>query len=893
MGTVLTPGTILGPYEIQAPLGAGGMGEVYKARDMRLDRTVALKILSPEAGEPIAIREQFEREARAISQLNHPNVCTLYDIGEQPPAHPSGTPVRYLVMEFVDGETLAARLERGPLPFDHALACGLQMADALDKVHRKGIVHGDLKPGNIMLTKGGVKLLDFGLARQLRQTPPSGWPDAATRSVPVAPAGSVFGTLQYLAPEQLEGKESDARSDIFACGAVIYEMVTGQKAFPGDSHAAVMAAIMKQDPPRLAAAQPDATPALEHLVATCLAKDPDDRWQHAGDLTRQLQWIVSGGSVAAPPVRRASAGIWMAAAAALLLVAGALAAYVYLSGGGSAAPPASRTSILLPEGLRFPGAGELGGIERFAISPDGRQVAFVATDPNGNQVLWLRPLDSLAARPLQGTDGALSPFWAPDSRRIGFVARGQLKTITPGGGAPTVVASPASNTSGSWNSDDIIVFTPSTGSPLHRVPARGGTPEPVTTLDRGRAEILHRNPFFLPDGRHFLFVAVSAPEGETAGARGLYVGSLDGGAAVARVFESGSIAKYAEARLLFVRENRLLAQPFDPGTFALSGEPRAVAEQIELIGPSSGAFSVSSAGVLAYQRASGPGSQLVWFDREGRQLGALGEPGRYGDLELSPDGTQAIVSILDPPTNTRDLWMFDVERGVRTKFTFHASDEVAPIWAPDGTQVVFASNHNGHFDLYRKPASGIGNEVLVHADDTEKYPIGWMRNPDTVLYWWFDSDGAGLSFVSIDGEESPKPVLDAPISQGRLSPDGRWFAYSSSESGPPQVYLVPYPQPSKRWQLSSAGGTHPRWTSAGREILFAGRDNRLMRVTVEPDGDTLIVGAPQPLFGLRPVTPRSFFAPAPDGRVLVNVQQSDSRSTSITVVQHWSAALAP
>jgi Tol biopolymer transport system component len=585
--------------------------------------------------------------------------------------------------------------------------------------------------------------------------------------------------------------------------------------------------------------------------------------------------------------------MWMAAAGVLLLVAGAVAAYLYLQRQGTPAAPASRTSILLPEGLRFPGAGELGGIERFAMSPDGRQIAFVAEDPNGNQMLWLRPLDSLLARPLPGTDNATSPFWSPDSSRIAFVARGELKVITPGSGLPRVIASPASNTSGAWNSDDVILFTPSPFSPLHRVPAAGGTPEPVTRLERTRAEILHRNPFFLPGGQHFLYVAVSAPEGETAGARGLYVGALGGGEAT-RVFENGSIAKYADGRLLFVRDNRLLAQAFDTRTFTPSGEPAVVAEQIELIGPSSGAFTVSAAGVLAYQRSSGPGSQLVWFARDGRQLGALGEPGRYGDLELSPDGSQALVSLLDPTINTRDLWMIDVERGVRTKFTFDRADEVSPIWAPDGTRVAFTSNREGHFDLYQKAASGIGSEVLVLADDNEKYPTAWLPNRNAIMFWTFDENGTRLSLASLEGEEAPETVLDGSVNQGRLSPDGRWLAYYSGQSGRLEVYVVPYPEASDRWQVSINGGSYPRWTRGGREILFAGPDNRLMSVAVEPRGNRLSVQTPVPLFDVRPVTPRSFFAPAPEGdRVLVNMQQSDSRSTSITVVQSWSAALRP
>ena len=741
MSTRLTPGALIGPYEIQSALGSGGMGEVYKARDTRLNRTVAIKVLAQAPRETASARERFAQEARALSQLNHPHVCTLFDVGEQTPASPSGEPLRYLVMEFVDGETLSARLERGALQLEQALAFAIQIADALDKVHRAGIVHGDLKPGNVMVTKTGIKLLDFGLARQQRQAPPSGWSDAVTQPIAAPATEGLVGTLQYLAPEQLEGRDSDERSDIFALGAVIYEMVTGKKAFAGDSPAAVMAAIMTQQPPPLAATQPASPAALEHVVAGCLAKDPSERWQHAGDLTRQLKWIASGTPpVAQDGVRERAGSPWAIGAAAALLVAVVLLLLVYLQRPGAPQTPAYRTSVLLPEGLRFPGAGERGGIERFAISPNGRQLVFVATDANGNQMLWLRPLESLAASTLPGTDGASSPFWSPDSRRIAFVARGQLKIVALDGGSPVVVASPAIGTSGAWNEDDVIVFTPTTGSPLHRVSSRGGTPVPVTRLNESRADVLHRNPFFLPDGRHFLYVAVTAREGGTTGARGLFVGSLEPGDPVTPVQDNGSIAKYSQGHLLFVQDDRLVAQPFDPDRFTLSGEPRSIAEQIELIGSSSGAFSVSTGGVLVYQ-ASSPGSQLVWFDRDGRQLGAVGESGRYGDLELSPDGRKAIVSVLDPETNTRDLWMFDVARGVRTRFTFDPADDVAPIWSPDGTRVAFTSNRKGHFDLYQKAASGIGMETVLFADDKEKYPTSWLPNGSSLLYWTFDSAG--------------------------------------------------------------------------------------------------------------------------------------------------------
>ena len=609
------------------------MGEVYKARDTRLGRTVAIKILSPRLAEDPHFRVRFEHEARAISQLSHPHICTLYDVGEGGgPDASSGTPGSYIVMEFVEGETLAERLARGPLPLDQALAYAVQIADALDKAHRHGFVHRDLKPGNVMVTKkAGVKLLDFGLTEQRAQALPPGWADAVTRTSAIGPPGTVLGTLQYLAPEQLEGKESDERTDIFACGAVIYEMVTGRKAFEGISPASVIAAIMQPDRPSVTAVQPSAPLALEHVVSTCLAKDPDERWQHAGDLTRELKWIAAVGRLRAAPqapvLARTGQRVWVAVAGLFLLSTLALAARQFLRPSVTDVS-VYRTSILLPEGLRFPGAGAVGGIGRFAISPDGRRMAFVATDPNGNQMLWLRPLDSLAATSLAGTDGASSPFWSPDSRVIAFVAGGQLKTVDPAGGSPIVVASAAVNATGAWNRANEILFTPTPASPLHSVSASGGTPRPVTMLDKAAGEVLHRNPFFLPDSRHFLFVAVSARNGGSTGPRAVYVSSLGANGPARLLIDGGSIAKYSQGRLIFLRDNTLMAQPFDIDRLALAGEPRPAAEQVELNGPASATFTVSDTGVLVYQPAAAQGSQLVWFDREGRQLGTVGDPAR-------------------------------------------------------------------------------------------------------------------------------------------------------------------------------------------------------------------------------------------------------------------------
>jgi Tol biopolymer transport system component len=863
------------------------MGDVYKGRDTRLDRTIAIKVLKASLANDPDFRGRFEREARAISQLNHPNICTLHDVGE-------AGGVSFLVMEYVEGQTLAARLERDDMPLDQALTFGIQIAEALERAHRHGIVHGDLKPGNVMLTKSGAKLLDFGLARQLPPLTPH-VSDTSTRALPVSPA-AVFGTLPYLAPEQLEDKRADPRTDIFAFGAVLYETITRQRAFPGDSHAAVVAAIMRSQPPPLAATRPT-PPALDRAVATCLAKDPDERWQNAGDLARELKWIASGGSLtvlAATEGRpRPTAGgrWWMAVAGALALSTLALAAAMFLR--QPAALESYRTSILLPEGLLLPGAGQLGGAGRFALSPDGRRVVFVASDPGGNVRLWIRTLDSLAASVLPGTDGAGSPFWSPDSRLVAFVAQGQLKTIDPSTGAPLTLA-PSINATGSWSDDNVILFSPTPASPIHAIPATGGTSRPVTTLDTAAGDILHRNPVFLPDGRHFLYVAVSARSGETTSARASFVASLDSNEPGQLLMQGGSPVAFSQGHAVFLRDGRLVAQAFDVDRHELTGDPTPITEQVELAGPSSTAFSVTAGGLLAYQPASGPGSQLVWFDRSGQRLGTLGEPADYGDIMLSPDGRRAAVSVLDPTVNARDIWVFDVSRGVRTRITFDSSDDVAPAWSADSARLLFASNRAGHFDIYQKSANGVGAEELVFKDDVEKYPTAWSPDGRSALYWTFGAEGAQVRLLTLDGERTSTGFIGPPANPARLSYDGRWAAYYSNESGRSEVYVVGFPQPSEKWQLSNTGGSLPQWRGDGREIFYLGRDNSLMAVSFQERGPGLDVSVPQRLFDTRPVGPRSFFDVSRDGqRFLINSRRTDSLPSSITLLQNWTRLTQP
>jgi len=884
---VLTPGTQLGPYDIEATLGSGGAGEVYRARDTRLGRAVAVKVLRTSSADAPAVRERLQREARAISQLAHPHIGTLYDIGTTPDG------VSYLVMELLEGETLEQQLTRGPLALATALEYAAQIAEAVGAAHRAGIVHGDLKPGNVMVTKAGVKLLDFGLATERAPVVNTGTSEDVTQTTIVAP-GLITGTLQYLSPEQVEGRPADERTDLFACGAVIYEMVTGHKAFDGQTPAAVIAAILRETPAAISARRPDAPAALDRVVRACLAKDPDDRWQSAADLARELRWIASAreDAHAAPSLVRPWMLITIAAAAALLLsIAVALLVREYFQ---PTARPAllARTSVLLPDGIQLPPSGTLGGVGRFALSPNGKRIALVAIDNSGNQMLWVRPTDSLTAMPVPGTTGASSPFWSPDSDTIAFVAQQQLKAVTLSTGTMRVIAQRAYNATGAW-SGDTILFTPTAASPIASIPAGGGTPTTVTALDAKAGDIIHRSPYFLPDGRHFLYVAVAARTGGTS-PRAVYVGSLDSrDGAPKMVLQTGTNAKYSNGYLIYLRENTLMAQPFDPERLELNGDARAIADQVELTGVASATFSLSQTGALLYQTA-GDGSQLTWIDRQGRPGDTVGEVGRYGDLELSPDARQAVVSVPDPATNTRDLWVIDLTRGVRSRLTSNRAEDVSPIWSRDGTRITFASNRSGRFDLYEKAASGFDDERVLVSGVGDCYPASWA--PDgTLLFWAFTGDNAGgVMRLSPAPGAKPERWLAGPANQPALSPDGHWLLYVSSDSGRAEVYVTSYPIATSRTPVSIMGGNLPRWRADSKEVYYVGRDNRLMAAAVSPRGTRLDVQDAKQLFEVRPLSRGAFYAPAPDGqRFLVNIGRETGAAGSLTLVQDWTAALQP
>ncbi len=885
----LSAGTRLGPYEILSPLGAGGMGEVYKARDTRLGRTVAVKVLPPDLADNAELRERFEREAKTISSISNAHICALYDVGRE-----NGTD--YLVMEYLEGETLSARLAKGALPTEQVLRYGLEIADALDKAHRQGIVHRDLKPGNIMLTKSGVKLLDFGLAKWRGATTPavlSGLSAMPTHATPMTAEGSILGTFQYMAPEQLEGREADGRSDIFALGAVLYEMASGRRAFEGKSQASLIAAILEHDPPSLSTLQPATPPALDRLVKNCLAKDPDDRIQTAHDAMLELRGIAEGsqsGVAAAPVVAKRKSRerlAWGIAAAAA-----ALAVWFGLFRQRSVAAPAAkmlRTNILLPEKVRLNNA---------VISPDGSRIVFSGTDSTGKIQLWVRALDSYAATLLPGTRGAIFPFWSPDGRFIAFFADKKLKRIEASGGSPLVLYD-VDGLGGSWSSSGDIIFTAPSG-PVYRLPAAGGKAEPVTKLDPKSGETAHRYPFFLPDGKHFLYLALKLAGNTRDPANRIWIGSLDGSPGKPLV-PANFNAQFANGHLLFVRGGDfggiLLAQPFDRQRLETSGEPVTVADQVSLYGDylGFGNFTVSDAGTLVYD-ASQFLTRLQWFDRGGKQIGVFGEPGPRSGARISPDGSRIVFTQEDSGTQTSQTWIGDVPRGVQTRLTSGPGSNSNAIWSPDGSRIAFQTDRKHQADIYVRPASGAGAEEVFSDEEGQRIPQDWSSDGRFILYADREAAGGRLMQVSVlplEGDRKPFTLIPRSpndIGSVRLSPDGRWVSYDVDESGRNEVYAVSFPDGQGKVQISNAGGTNSRWTRNGREIVYTAFDGKVMSVQVDASRG-LGVGSPKPLFEL-PAGASSGWDVSPDGeRFLVNVPIVQSSSVPLSVVVHWTAGL--
>jgi Tol biopolymer transport system component len=935
----LTAGTRLGPYEILEAIGKGGMGEVFKAKDTRLDRFVAVKILPAEWAQDAGMKERFDREAQAIGSLNHPNICHLHDVGFV--AEPF--PISYLVMEYLQGETLAARIARGPLSLDEALDVAVPIADALDQAHRRGVVHRDLKPGNIMLTDAGPKLLDFGLARTPAAPAKRGSgsaPEAATvGAVPTTPLttpGLLIGTLQYMAPEQLDGFEADARTDIFAFGTVLHEMITGKRAFEGKSQVLLISSIATSEPPPLSLVEPATPPALEHVVRTCLAKNPDDRWQTARDLLAELKWIADGGAAATAvlPVAAHSRGrskrilYLLAAVAVMAAVVLAVPAYSYFQ--GPAAPQETRFRFW---STPFDDTPHPDGY--FAISPDGKSLVYRGDEDSVNdpQGLYVGRVGEVTVRRLPLTDEPTQPFWSPEGRYVGYVANGRLMKVDVSGGPPQEIAPAKGLLGATWNADGTILFGSAAG--IYKVSAEGGTPE--LAIARGDKDTGLYWPRFLPDGRHFLYLAWSAD----ASSRAVMAASL-GAPERTLVMKAESNAMYTSAgHLVFHRGDAVYAQPFDATTLKLSGEPTRIAAQV-LFNPGHGlgAFDVSRDGVLVYGQtdpaagtAGGQETRLwqpAWIDRTGREIAKVGSYQMYRGAEVSPDGTRIALHRHDDTGG--DVWIIEPS-GTDTRLTYDPTqDNSMPIWSPpDGQHIVFSSHRAGKWGLYRRLSDGRGTEELLFESDRLVVPMSWAPDGKRIVFGVSDAQTNGdlwvltLEAAGADPAKSTKPeaFVATPSNEthGQVSPDGRWIAYASNETKADQyeVYVRPFPTGAGRWQVSRTGGDWPRWSRDGKELFFLSNvpenststPGTLSAVKVGAKGDTFIYDPPVETLQCRAINldhpggEYPTYAVGKDGKLLVFILASVGATTAtgaptvvgpdqeggLTVARNWERGL--
>ena len=898
----LAQGLELGPYVIEARLGAGGMGEVYRAKDKRLNRTVALKVLSPQLAHSAGWRQRFEREAETISSLNHPHICTLYDIGRQ-------GDIDYLVMELLEGDTVAQRLKRGPLPLFELLEIAIEIASALAVAHAAGIVHRDLQPGNVMLTKSGAKLLDFGLAKVRVAT--GATEETHDTSAPITAPGMVMGTVQYMSPEQIRGHEADSRSDLFAFGAMLFEMLTGRRAFAGESQMALMNAILEKDPEPLNPSQP-LMPALERLVKRCLAKSPEDRWQSTNDLESELRWIAESGA----PVALQAGGEfskvggrhlldWALAVVPILAIIAAGVAYWLLP---RAPADAFTAEIRPPDKVRFL-PGVLGGAP--AISPNGHVVAFSGAAENGPNMLWVRSLDSLAARPLPATEGAADPFWSPDSRALGFFAGGKLKTIQVAGGTPVFVANSSLNESGgSWSRHGTILFVPDFAKGIYKVSATGGEPVPVIRADPHKLFEYFAAPRFLPDGEHFLYMSLHGDRGP-----GTYFASLDG--KEHRFVVGGrTSAAFASGHLLYLRDGILVAHSFDADRGALQGDQAYhIAESIPRAYVR-GVFDASENGVLIYRTDRGANEKrLIWLDRTGLNLGATGEAGDYFDVRLSPDGRR-LASNAGLPYS--EISVDDLVRSVRMRFTIDPeTDEGVPVWSPDGSRIAFEEfGPHVRTGIYQRYSNGAGDAELLVAVEAKVpiWPTSWSPDGRFILYSRGSSpsqpEDSTIWVLPTGGDRKPRVFVFAQVRayDGQFSPDGRWVAYTSEQSGRAEVYVVPFeagriltdgsgPKNSDRtgrWQVSASGGRCPRWRKDGKEIFYLSAASQMMAAEIEAGADSIAVRIAGPLFTC-PISIPSFPSSAPydvspDGSKFVINTFSDE-NTQLILRVNWTADL--
>jgi serine/threonine protein kinase len=878
----ILPGSRLGPYEILSAVGAGGMGEVYCARDTRLERTVAIKILPGHLADRSNLRERFDREAKTIASLNHPHICTLYDVGREGSTD-------YLVMEYIEGETLAQRLTKGPLPLEQVLQYAIEIADALDKAHRKGITHRDLKPGNIMLTKSGTKLLDFGLAKLTQiDKPATPYTELPTQREAITAEGTILGTLQYMAPEQVEGKEADARTDVFAFGVVVYEVATGKKAFEGKSQASLMAKILETDPPSMSALAPMTPPSLDHVVRRCLAKDPDDRWQSARDICEQLRWISESGPQTAPAAPSAGqqkpasrmARIVMATVLAVAVIA---AVFFYLH----RTPPVERQAVRFTIGPPEKGGFTLGlSSVAIALSPDGSKVVFSASTGYSGPQLWVRALDAQSAQALPGTENGSSAFWSPDSRSIAFSADGKLKKITLSSGAVETLAE-VQPTAGTWSRDGVVLFIADNGT-LVRVPESGGTVTPVTTLDASRSESEHVWPHFLPDGKHFLYFAESIGKPEN---NAIFVGSLDSKDRKLLVKANSNPIYVPPGYLLYNRQGTLMAQPFDADRLQLTGDAVPIAEGLAFNPFGSYApFSASDNGVLAYRGGGGAVPlTLEWVSREGAAQPLAATPHNYTFPKISPDGKRVAVGIEE--AGGGQVWVYDTTRDALSRLTFDGTTNVDPIWTHDGKRIVFKGKGN---HLFWQPADGGGAAEQLTSDQRSRNDLPGNWSPDGQALLFMETLPVRDLFVFSlkDRKAQPFDTGEVGASSPCFSPDGRWIAYTSNESGRTEVYVRPYPGPGGKWQVSTDGGTEPAWNPKGRELFY--RSGQKMMTVDYTEQSEFSAGKPKMLFeGPYVPSPRSLadYDVTSDGQRFLMLKNAEQKPGEISVVLNWTEEL--
>jgi eukaryotic-like serine/threonine-protein kinase len=880
-------GQKLGPYEIIEQAGAGGMGEVFKANDTRLDRTVAIKILPANIADNPEFKERFDREAKAISSLNHAHICTLYDKGQ-------ANGIDYLVMEFLEGETLSERLSRGPIPYDEMLQIAVQIASGLDSAHHQGLTHRDLKPGNVMLTSEGAKLLDFGLAKNQFDRGTQGSTEI-TKTTPLTGVNTILGTMQYMAPEQLEGKDADARSDIFAFGAVMYEMSTGKKAFEGSSSATLIAAIIERDPISISAIMPMTPPLFERLVKKCLSKDPRKRWQSASDLSDELRWISQAGSQVGLPAHLAARRKFRFDLArvvgAVAIFSTLILAYLLYIEKTRPVPemPVARYMVNIKQ--------ELSNIFWPRISPDGKSVAFHADDSTGTNRIWVRPINSFEAYPLLNTEDANRFFWSHDGDELAFFVGNQLKRISISGGQAQLVCQGSNGSDGCWSTTDLIIFDGSINDTMKIVLAGGGLARPAALVDTAAGEFGYAWPWFLPDGKHFLFTAgIRQSADSTRPASKIKLGSVDSTSSITLIefdYNIDRIEYTNEGYILFVAQQNLMGLPFNAERLEVTGEPKPIAMSI---GPAENtfAFSVSDNGTLLYQTDNQSSlSELAWIDRAGNKLETVGRVGRYSDLDLSPDETKIAYSSSDDATTLNDIWIYDLKRNVPTRLTFDPGQDGAPLWSPDGEKVYFSSLRNGQFfSIYCKDANGLGDVEPVYATGSSHSGPSDFAPDGNKLLIHAVSNGWDIGILSLSDSNRVDMLVNSSFfeAMARVSPNGQYVAYVSSESGNREIYVKKLDGTGGKWQISNEFADNPRWNGDGTELYYLTRDDRIMAVNVNTS-ESFEVGNPVELFQHRmqyTSTVSRVYDVSTDGqKFLVNSRLSDADPGEIVVVQNW------